>query len=1040
MATMQRLFGSLIKLGFSIKTTIWNLTFRKPRETLQFVAKLYEGYSRMTPEMSTRVETLIAKLGLKDCADRIIGVPDGNHTCGKANNGAGGSSTQGSSSSTQRTQQSISGGERRRVSVAMQLLTNPSVLFCDEPTSGLDAFASFELWKTLTHLAKSEHKTVVVSAHQPRSEVFQLLAENQGQLVMLSLGQVVYSGPIDEALDWFARQPDVPSCLKNINPFDYLMDLCGVNHTSEQQEEESRQRHKSLVKAWNEAVPSKIPDCVESTQPTLSSSSSCSRQPAPSAWKTMKNIGSHTIILAHRGLMSQARNKTWVVAFVLCYGLIGLWTGAIFHRLSISILGIRARHLAVMLFVNMCPMSCMAAMLYRLCHDVRTFDRERKDRWYGPLAFVLASVLKNMPLAFLGTTVLTSGTHVPYDKIPDALVWTKYINYMADTFKVLLSAEFSDREFDCPFDIGVGVRDPVRCQWYDGNEYLRMNGNIQPHYYPGPVFIILVHAIALTLISWLLFAFKEVEPSAAVEPNNFLAALIYLVKAPFASNDLSKSTLESSDGPKKSLQSIRGTQQQSLDKKEEADIEDEKYEETRIHMYGKTLAQCDPVEIRVDKVSLSSSVKATQDEVKYRGLLPRCIASCFQPAIRSQRHILKEIDLRFVPGELTAILGASGAGKTSLANTILHRSPAHLQRQGDIWFNGSKNPTLRQINAVCGHVRQDDSFLHSHLTVRETLRYAAELSVNCKDRRSDTCEGQPSLAEAWNKAEVIMELMGLYECADVFVGGPGVTGCSGGQRRRLSIALQLLLEPACLILDEPTTGLDATSALSLIQTLKTIARTGRTIICTIHQPRAAIWDEFDQVVLLLPGGRVGYAGRRESILDFFASAGMERPESVNIPDFIIDTASINYASETTESETRQHITRLAAEFQKYRVQNVTRLSSQLKGHHESSSADTADSTSINVQELSEEKTPHYTPIMRAVPILSRRMFTNEVRQTSLFLNRACLGFMVGLVPSAMAVHMDWTLSGLMMRTFFINQLVFVSLTGVFAVVSLFPKQ
>ncbi|KAF9978067.1 hypothetical protein BGZ73_003807 [Actinomortierella ambigua] len=189
------------------------------------------------------------------------------------------------------------------------------------------------------------------------------------------------------------------------------------------------------------------------------------------------------------------------------------------------------------------------------------------------------------------------------------------------------------------------------------------------------------------------------------------------------------------------------------------------------------------------------------------------------------KQLLQGITAIFKPGELTAILGGSGAGKTSLLNAMVGRSPPYLRRSGDIWFNGSRNPSLRKVNSVCAYVRQDDSFLLSHLTVRETLRYAAELSM----ARS------LSRAEKWSKVEAIMELMGLIECAEVLVGSEDNKGCSGGQRRRVSIALQLVLEPSCLILDEPTTGLDAVAALALVWTLKAIARTGRTVAGTDYE-------------------------------------------------------------------------------------------------------------------------------------------------------------------------------------------------------------
>ncbi len=117
--------------------------------------------------------------------------------------------------------------------------------------------------------------------------------------------------------------------------------------------------------------------------------------------------------------------------------------------------------------------------------------------------------------------------------------------------------------------------------------------------------------------------------------------------------------------------------------------------------------------------------------------------------------------------------------------------------KGAIYFNDTKNPSLRLINGVSSYVRQDDNFLLSHLTVRETLQYAAELRM----------DNSISKADKFAKVEDIIDLLGLRDCADVIIGSTAVKGCSGGQRRRVSIGIQLVTEPACLFLDEPTSGL-----------------------------------------------------------------------------------------------------------------------------------------------------------------------------------------------------------------------------------------
>jgi ABC-type multidrug transport system ATPase subunit len=162
------------------------------------------------------------------------------------------------------------------------------------------------------------------------------------------------------------------------------------------------------------------------------------------------------------------------------------------------------------------------------------------------------------------------------------------------------------------------------------------------------------------------------------------------------------------------------------------------------------------------------------------------------------------------------------------------------------------------------------------LTVRETLQYAAELRLP----PPTTPEERRAIVE-----EVLLEL-GLRDCADTRIGSSDQKGCSGGEKRRTSLAVQLLANPSVLFLDEVTTGLDATTALQLIGTLKQLARQGRTIVVTLHQPRSQMWDLFDNV-LLLSGGSLVYGGAKDACIPYFETFGHPLPAFVNPAEHII---------------------------------------------------------------------------------------------------------------------------------------------------------
>lgn len=253
------------------------------------------------------------------------------------------------------------------------------------------------------------------------------------------------------------------------------------------------------------------------------------------------------------------------------------------------------------------------------------------------------------------------------------------------------------------------------------------------------------------------------------------------------------------------------------------------------------------------------------------------------------KAILRDVNSYMPSGSLTAIIGSSGSGKTSVLNTLSKRiAGGRLKTTGDITYNGSSQ--LEDIRSA--YVMQQDVLLPT-LTVTETLRYAAELRLP-----------PPTTAEEREKVvqNVILEL-GLKECADTRIGNNVHKGCSGGEKRRTSLAVQMLSNPSVLFCDEVTTGLDAATAFQLVATLKALAVKGRTIICSIHQPRSEIWQLFDYVLLLAKGSPL-YSGQSARCLVYFESHGHFLPPFVNPAEFLIDLAAIDTRSaEAEESST-----------------------------------------------------------------------------------------------------------------------------------------
>lgn len=239
--------------------------------------------------------------------------------------------------------------------------------------------------------------------------------------------------------------------------------------------------------------------------------------------------------------------------------------------------------------------------------------------------------------------------------------------------------------------------------------------------------------------------------------------------------------------------------------------------------------------------------------------------------------ILEGLNGTAKPGEMMAILGTSGAGKTTFLNVLSGR--VHGTVHGSVRVNGVLRD--KSFSKMSAYVCQDD-LLFALLTVRETFEYAARLRLP----RSVSLEDKKRRAE-----EVIKEL-GLTHCADTRVGGQIVRGVSGGERKRVAIGQTLIVDPRILFLDEPTSGLDSYTASFLVETLRDLARRDRTVICTIHQPRAKVFHMFDKL-LLLSKGRTCYYGPVHSALNYFSDLGFTCPPSTNIADYLLDITTVD---------------------------------------------------------------------------------------------------------------------------------------------------
>jgi len=246
---------------------------------------------------------------------------------------------------------------------------------------------------------------------------------------------------------------------------------------------------------------------------------------------------------------------------------------------------------------------------------------------------------------------------------------------------------------------------------------------------------------------------------------------------------------------------------------------------------------------------------------------------------KSTKHILRDVSGMAGPGGVFAVLGPSGAGKSTLIDTLAGRTPPDRNVRGAIYLDGqvASNVGLRAASAC---VTQDDvlpgtSTVWEHLLFHATLRMPIGTSTNALRRRV----GQT------------MRDLGIEKLADSLIGDQFSRGLSGGEKRRVSIATELLMSPGIMFLDEPTTGLDSTNAAKVVDILSKLgSRHGVTVLLSIHQPRPDIFRLLDRILILSSVGSVVYSGPSVSAKGFFESLAYvpPRPRDVHVADFILD--------------------------------------------------------------------------------------------------------------------------------------------------------
>ncbi|KAG8951402.1 hypothetical protein FRC04_006173 [Tulasnella sp. 424] len=863
------------KIGF-VKQQDTLLEHLTVRETLWYAAAL-----RLPKEISAQTRELIVtqtieELGLRDVADTIVG--------GALRKG-------------------ISGGERRRLSIGCALVAMPSVLVADESTTGLDSFTAYALLLTLSQLAR-RNRTVILTLHQPRSATFPLF----DRLLLLSKGRVVFSGPREKVLPWFQHVNEDFKPGDGVNPMDWLIDVSTVD-TREGREEESRERVGLLVRRWEEEGPafvrpredeedgergSEEDEGDEGTLAVLSPPrrDRTSRTPLNASalevasilsqtnWD-MKRIGilKQTAVLLSRATKDVSRNYGLMLAFTLQSIILGAILGFAFFRLPEDPSGIQSLKTLSLQHLPYFTYLTLIYSVYRYCNtDLILFDREREDHLYAVFPWLISEFATNVPVLGISATLfaliiyfmvgMRTGDHFAWaigifiaENVLVQLVTVGFALISSSLNRVYATASTIVNSFQIFMIMTAGLfllRPPVYINW------MRF---ISPYYYG-------FRSVVISQFRDRSFSCDGIEGLARnqcdgnqvlngvlvspnINPGYYIAALCGMVVGTYSLAGIILHVYRPGGVKHANQLFSSGSGKEAM-------------------------------------VSADMEIARQRIDVDVRHI-------CLKWSRRGvEKTILHNINAKFPAGEVTAIMGPSGAGKSSLLQLVAGRQMnagpmARFQVEGAVLFNG--RPRFRGFRALVAFVEQEDNHHLPALTVRETLRYAAIL------RLPKTMSRKRKIA----RAEEVLQMLGLTDCADNVVGGELLKGISGGEKRRLSLAVEMISDPAVLVVDEPTSGLDALTAHNVMLALKAIAASGRTVIASIHQPRSDIWHAgIDNIVLLAKGGRTAFSCPKSEIGPLCASLGYPLPPMVNPADWILDLVSVDVRGDR-EQVTRKRV-------------------------------------------------------------------------------------------------------------------------------------
>mmetsp|Transcript_10621 Transcript_10621/g.23582 ORF Transcript_10621/g.23582 Transcript_10621/m.23582 type:complete len:1476 (+) Transcript_10621:75-4502(+) len=742
----------------------------------------------------------------------------------------------------QSTVRGVSGGEKKRVTVAEMLCVNTPVLCCDEISTGLDAATTYDITKLMGQVARVKNVTPIVSLLQPPPET----VANFDELILLSEGKIIYCGPVDSVLSHFESlgyilpdRMDVADWLQTLPTKDgaqFMAKNENIDADSEEVDVDTGRKHLTtddFVEKFHESkygqkIMERLNSPMNDGDDAKFVRDMAKNRYANPTLKALKLVVQRELLLWWRDKY-QLKAKIGqnvilgvVVGTIFWQANVGSLIGAIFQSIFVQVIG------AMLLIVKQFP--------YR-----SIFYKQQDANFYPTWTYVAGRSVANIPNSLI-----------------DSFLFGTIIYWFA-------GLAFGD---------GAGIGNFF--MWLLILFMTSLSTGLFFGIFPAAMAVVTIAqaAMAVLVVMFILFSGFAIQPD--VIPDWYIWAYwtnpLSWVFRGLAVNEFDSGAY---DDPSQDPEVTQG--ESILILYGFTDSSDDPYTfewagyailvllglsalalvvtvinyNTIRFATGKSLT----VEME-DEDDEAEAVADTDDNVspipfKRVDLTFQDIRYTVMSSISKEKlELLKGIDGVVEAGKMTALMGSSGAGKTTLMDVLAMRKSSG-EIEGEICLNGHLQEE-QSFRRCMGYVEQFDT-QSEQLTIRETVQFSAKLRLDSTD---------PAVTEESTETFIdsVLNMLELSLIQNLQVGSDETGGLSFEQRKRLSIAVELVSNPSILFLDEPTSGLDARAAMIVMRGLKRIAKSGRAVCATIHQPSIAIFSDFDRLLLLKRGGEVVFYG------------------------------------------------------------------------------------------------------------------------------------------------------------------------------------